>query len=42
VGVVAVVAVLGFLVGWFNNQVYTCEEFIVAGDEPPANCWHRR
>jgi len=40
--VVAIVAGLGFLVGRFNNQILTCEEFIVAGDDPPRNCAHSR
>jgi hypothetical protein len=36
--IVAVVGVAGFLTGHFNNHVVTCNEFLVAGDDLPANC----
>jgi hypothetical protein len=38
VGIVAVVAVAGFLTGQFNYQVVTCQSFNVAGDDLPSNC----
>ncbi|WP_034592981.1 hypothetical protein [Hamadaea tsunoensis] len=36
--IVVVVAVAGLLTGQFNNHVVTCQDFIVAGDDTPANC----
>jgi hypothetical protein len=38
--IVAVVTVLGFAVGRFNNHLLTCEDFKVAGDDVPTNCVH--
>jgi 4-amino-4-deoxy-L-arabinose transferase-like glycosyltransferase len=38
--IVATVALIGFLVGHFNDRFLTCEEFIVAGDDPAPNCAH--
>jgi hypothetical protein len=38
VGIVAVIAAVGFLVGRFNDRVVTCEDFVLAGDDTPANC----
>lgn len=38
VGIVVVIAVAGFLVGRFNYQVISCQEFVTAGDDTPANC----
>jgi hypothetical protein len=38
VGIVLVVAAAGYLVGRFNDQVLTCQDFVVAGDDTPANC----
>lgn len=36
--IVLVVAAAGFLTGKFNYHVFTCEAFVVAGDDTPANC----
>lgn len=36
--IVTAVAVAGFLTGQFNYHVITCESFLVAGDDEPANC----
>ncbi|NES15958.1 MULTISPECIES: hypothetical protein [unclassified Micromonospora] len=36
--IVAIVALIGFLVGHFNDRLLTCAEFVVAGDNPPPNC----
>ncbi|MBM0257073.1 hypothetical protein [Micromonospora sp. 4G55] len=38
--IVATVALVGFLVGHFNDRFLTCEDFIVAGDDPAPNCAH--
>lgn len=37
-GIVVVVAIAGVLTGQFNNHVVTCQDFVVAGDDTPANC----
>ena len=42
VAVVASVAVIGVLVGQFNDRFLTCEDFVVAGDDPPPNCVQQR
>lgn len=36
--IVAIVALTGFLVGHFNSRFLACQDFIVAGDDPPSNC----
>lgn len=36
--IVLVVGVAGLLTGQFNYHVVTCQDFIVAGDDTPANC----
>lgn len=36
--IVAIVALTGFLVGHFNGRFLACQDFIVAGDDPPSNC----
>ncbi|MGW3889092.1 hypothetical protein ACWD69_10420 [Micromonospora chokoriensis] len=36
--IVAVVALLGFLTGRFNDHFLTCEDFVVAGEDPAPNC----
>jgi hypothetical protein len=38
--IVATVALIGYLVGRYNYHFLTCEEFLVAGDNAPANCVH--
>jgi hypothetical protein len=38
VGIVAVVAVAGFLIGQFNYAFTTCQDYVVAGDNQPDNC----
>jgi hypothetical protein len=35
---VAIVALTGYLVGENNRHFITCEEFELAGDDPPPNC----
>ncbi|MGN9774517.1 hypothetical protein ACTMS0_01850 [Micromonospora sp. H33] len=39
--IVTTVALIGFLVGHFNDRFLTCEEFIVAGADPAPRCAHR-
>ena len=36
--IIIVVAVAGFLTGQFNYHVFTCHEFVLAGDDTPSNC----
>jgi hypothetical protein len=36
--IIAVVAVAGLLTGAFNYHVLDCQDFVVAGDDTPANC----
>jgi hypothetical protein len=36
--IVVLVAVSGFLVGQFNYRFTTCQEYVLAGDDLPANC----
>ncbi|WP_430501529.1 hypothetical protein ACQRWP_08165 [Micromonospora trifolii] len=38
VAIVAIVALTGFLVGHFNYRFVTCEDFVVAGENPAPNC----
>jgi hypothetical protein len=38
IATVVVVASLGYVNGRFNYRSLTCEDFITAGDKPPANC----
>lgn len=38
--IVATVAVIGFLVGHFNDRFLTCGDFVVAGEAPARNCAH--
>lgn len=38
--IVATVALIGYLAGRYNYHFITCEEFLVAGDNAPANCVH--
>ena len=35
---VAIIAAIGYLAGRFNDRSLTCQDFITAGDKPPANC----
>jgi hypothetical protein len=42
VAIVATVALLGFLTGYFNDHFLTCEDFIVAGEDPAPNCTHTK
>ncbi|MEV0269424.1 hypothetical protein AB0H43_11640 [Hamadaea sp. NPDC050747] len=37
-GIILVVAVAGLLTGQFNDHVVNCHDFVVAGDDTPANC----
>lgn len=37
---VLVVNTASFFVGKYNNMFMTCRDFIVAGDQPPENCWN--
>lgn len=38
IAIIAIVALIGFLAGRANNRYMTCEDFIIAGDDPPKNC----
>ncbi|HWJ10063.1 MAG TPA: hypothetical protein VNS46_11840 [Nocardioides sp.] len=38
IAIIAVVALIGFVAGRANNRYMTCEDFIIAGDDPPKNC----
>ena len=38
VATVAIVAVIGYANGRFNDRSLTCDDFITAGDKPPTNC----
>jgi hypothetical protein len=38
--IVTTVALIGYLMGRYNDHFLTCEEFHVAGDNPPTNCVH--
>lgn len=40
IGIVAVVALIGFAVGRLDDHFLTCEDFQVAGDDTPSNCVH--
>ena len=40
IGIVAVVALIGFAVGRLDHHFLTCEDFQVAGDDTPSNCVH--
>lgn len=40
VGTIVFVGVVGYLAGAFNYRTLTCQDFITAGDDPPANCLH--
>ncbi|RLP95870.1 hypothetical protein EAD98_12305 [Micromonospora sp. CV4] len=40
VAIVAIVAVIGFFVGQFNDRFITCADFVVAGEDPAPNCAH--
>jgi hypothetical protein len=42
VGTIAFIGVIGYLAGVYNYTTLTCQDFIVAGDDPPANCLHHR
>jgi membrane-associated HD superfamily phosphohydrolase len=42
IGIVAVVSLIGFAVGRFNDHFLTCEDFQVAGDDVPKGCVHLR
>ncbi|GAB3345970.1 hypothetical protein RMN56_19455 [Micromonospora halotolerans] len=42
VAIVAAVALLGFLTGRFNDHFLTCEDFIVAGEDPAPNGTHTK
>ena len=35
---IAIIAGIGYVNGRFNYRSLTCEDFIFAGDKPPANC----
>lgn len=36
--IVALISGTGYLVGAYNYQILTCQDFIVAGDDTPSNC----
>ena len=36
--IVALISGIGYLFGAYNNQVLTCNDFNVAGDDTPSNC----
>jgi len=36
--IVALISATGYLFGAYNNQVLTCHDFIIAGDDTPSNC----
>jgi hypothetical protein len=36
--IICVVAAAGFLVGQFNNHFTTCHDYVIAGDDEPADC----
>jgi hypothetical protein len=38
IATVAIVAGIGYANGRFNDRSLTCEDFLTAGDKPPANC----
>lgn len=38
IGIVLLVALTGFLAGQLNHQLLTCRDFVIAGDDTPANC----
>jgi len=38
IGIVTLVAVAGFLVGTYNDLFTTCHDYVLAGDNQPANC----
>lgn len=38
VATLAIIAGFGYVEGRFNDRALTCEDFINAGDKPPANC----
>ena len=39
VAIVGILALCGFLAGSKNYLLMTCEDFLIAGDTEPANCW---
>ncbi|MCG5437687.1 hypothetical protein [Micromonospora foliorum] len=40
--IVVGVTLLGFLTGYFNDHFLTCQDFIVAGEDPAPNCTHTK
>ena len=38
IGIVLFITVLGYLMGVFNQYFVSCEQFEIAGDQPPAEC----
>ena len=38
IATIAIAAAIGYVNGRFNYRSLTCEDFITAGDKPPANC----
>lgn len=40
IGIVAIVALIGYAVGRLDDRFLTCEDFRVAGDDMPTNCIH--
>ncbi|WP_371170834.1 hypothetical protein [Aliiroseovarius sp. 2305UL8-7] len=39
IAILLLVNVISYFVGAFNYAFLSCEDFIVAGDEAPSNCW---
>ena len=38
IGIVLFVAMMGYLIGKFHPYFVSCEQFIIAGDQAPADC----
>ena len=38
IGIVLFVALMGYGIGRFHPYFVSCEQFTIAGDQPPANC----
>ena len=36
--IVALISAVGYLVGAYNYQLLTCQDFVLAGDDLPSNC----
>jgi hypothetical protein len=42
VAIILVIGLSGYTAGWNNFLLMTCEDFNVAGDTEPANCWREQ